>query len=396
MKDNGPSAAPAGIAHRRVLLVDDDPHVRYGYARLLRSIHCEVVTAENGFEAVERLDQCPCDLILSDICMPGMTGIEFLMAVRSRDLDVPVILMTGAPGFETAIEAVEYGAFRYLIKPVSMAELTQVIQRALRLHKLAVLKRNALRVVGAGGKQLGDRASLDARFSRALDRIWMALQPIVQCRDRLTFAYEALVRSDEPSLHYPVDLLDAAERLGRLDDLGRRIRERVAVAAEHAPPAALLFVNLHPADLGDADLYSPNAPLTKISSRVVLEITERAPLDGIVGLATKIARLRGLGFRVAVDDLGAGYAGLASFAQLDPEFVKLDMSLVRGVEGSPRKRSIIRAMAKLCAEELCVQVVCEGVETSEERDTLTMEGCGLLQGHLFARAAPGFPVPRWD
>jgi EAL domain-containing protein (putative c-di-GMP-specific phosphodiesterase class I) len=396
MDDDELSAGERDVERRRVLLVDDDPHVRYGYARLLRSIQCEVITAENGYEAVERLDQSPCDVILSDVCMPGITGIEFLRAVRNRDLDVPVILMTGAPGFETAVKAVEYGAFSYLVKPVGLAELIDVIQRAIRLHKLAVLKRDALRIVGGGGKQLGDRASLDARFSRALARIWMALQPIVQCRDRLTFAYEALVRSNEPSLQYPVDLLDAAERLGRLDDLGRRVRERVAVAAEHAPPAALLFVNLHPSDLSDADLYSPNAPLTKISSRVVLEITERAPLDGIAGLSAKIARLRGLGFRVAVDDLGAGYAGLASFAQLDPEFVKLDMSLVRGVECSQKKRSIIRAMVRLCAEELCVQVVCEGVETSQERDTLTTEGCGLLQGHLFAKAAPGFPVPRWD
>ena len=105
--------------------------------------------------------------------------------------------------------------------------------------------------------------------------------------------------------------------------------------------------------------------------------------------------LRELGFRIAVDDLGAGYAGLSSFSQLEPEFVKLDMSLVRGVDASTRKRSVIRAMAQLCTHDLTIEVISEGVETTQERDALTQEGCDLLQGYLFAKPGRGFPMPLW-
>jgi EAL domain-containing protein (putative c-di-GMP-specific phosphodiesterase class I) len=223
----------------------------------------------------------------------------------------------------------------------------------------------------------------------------MAYQPIVRWPERTVFAYEALVRSNEPSLKSPLDLLDAAERLGRLRDLGRKARALVAASVPEAPQDALLFVNLHAADLSDPELSSATSPLARIAPRVVLEITERASLDEVRDVPGKISRLRHLGFRVAVDDLGAGYAGLATFSQLDPEFVKLDISLVRGVDASRKKRSVVRAMTHLCTKDLAVQVVSEGVETVGERDALESEGCGLLQGYLFARPAPGFPAPQW-
>jgi EAL domain-containing protein (putative c-di-GMP-specific phosphodiesterase class I) len=94
-----------------------------------------------------------------------------------------------------------------------------------------------------------------------------------------------------------------------------------------------------------------------------------------------------LGFRIALDDLGAGYAGLASFATLQPTLVKYDMSMVRGVDSSPTRRKVISAMTSLFAE-MEVDVVAEGVETESERDTLVGLGVDLMQGHLFGRPAP--------
>ena len=380
-------------ASGRVLLVDDDPAVRRDYGRFLRRLGCRVEDAEDGDDALDKLNGAAFDLIISDIGMPRMTGMEFLRAVRQRDLDVPVILITGAPDVRSAVQAVEYGAFHYLPKPVSLDVFERSVQKALRMHELARLKRRALDLLGSEGKQLGDRASLDARFSSALDHLWMAYQPIVDVKRRSVFAYEALLRSKEPSLMTPPDLLDAAERLGRVHDLGRCIRRQVAGSAPEAPAEALLFVNLHAADLNDPELLSPTAPLSAIAPRVVLEITERASLHAVTEVTHKIDRLRSLGYRVAVDDLGAGYAGLSSFAQLEPEFVKLDMSLVRDIDASPRKRSLVRAMARLCNQDLRIDVISEGVETTGERDTLVHEGCRLLQGYLFAKPAREFTTP---
>jgi EAL domain-containing protein (putative c-di-GMP-specific phosphodiesterase class I) len=104
---------------------------------------------------------------------------------------------------------------------------------------------------------------------------------------------------------------------------------------------------------------------------------------------------RDLGFRVAVDDLGAGYAGLSSFTLLQPDYVKLDASLIRSLETSPEKRSIVKAMLQLGARDLNLMVISEGVETAEERDTLVALGGDLLQGHLFARPSRGFVDPVW-
>ncbi|HEX2881646.1 MAG TPA: EAL domain-containing protein [Polyangiaceae bacterium] len=377
------------------LVVDDEPSIRRDFARMLQFCGFQVEVAEDGREAIERLKAQRFDVILSDIEMPNSNGLELLKTVREYDLDVPVVLVTGRPGFDSAVKAVEYGAFRYLTKPVDLDELSRVVLQAATMHQLAKVKREALEIIGAEGRQLGDRASLDARFNGALDKLWIAFQPIVHLTERKTVAYEALVRSNESTLRSPLELLDAAERLDRLHHLGRRIRQQIAEAAVQAPTDVLLFINLHPRDLNDEELYSTEAPLTLIAKRIVLELTERASLKEVDGLAAKITRLRQLGFRVAVDDLGAGYAGLSTFIQLEPDFVKLDMSLVRGVDLSERKQSVIRALNQLCETDLSIRVVTEGVETTAERDALAKEGCVLLQGYLFAKPAQGFPIPNW-
>src|SRR5262249_55449308 len=128
-----------------------------------------------------------------------------------------------------------------------------------------------------------------------------------------------------------------------------------------------------------------------IAPRVVLEITERAALDEIKDVRSRVARLRELGFRIALDDLGAGYAGLTAFAHLEPEIVKLDRELIRNLHAEPTKRKVVASMTGLC-HDLGMLVVAEGVEVVEERDCLQELGCELLQGYLFAR--PAWPAPQ--
>jgi EAL domain-containing protein (putative c-di-GMP-specific phosphodiesterase class I) len=171
-----------------------------------------------------------------------------------------------------------------------------------------------------------------------------------------------------------------------LYDVGRLVRATVAEAAVAAPAHWLFFVNLHPEDLGDPALHAEDSALAALASRVVLEITERASLEALPGVRSQVAKLREMGFRVALDDLGAGYAGLTSFVRLEPEFVKLDMSLVRDVHQSDAKQKIIGSMVSLC-HEMGKQIVAEGVEQAAERDTLVALGCDLLQGYLFGKPA---------
>jgi EAL domain-containing protein (putative c-di-GMP-specific phosphodiesterase class I) len=185
-------------------------------------------------------------------------------------------------------------------------------------------------------------------------------------------------------------VLDAATELGLLAKLGRHARALSSVAFASRTDGVNLFVNLHPEDLTDIELVAEEAPLTRIASRVILEVTERALLVSSPGLVTRLARLRELGFRIAIDDLGAGYSGLTSFTQLTPEVVKIDMSLIRGVEVSSLKQRTISALCNLCHDVGCV-VVGEGVETIAERDCLSALGCDLLQGYLLGRPARDLP-----
>jgi EAL domain-containing protein (putative c-di-GMP-specific phosphodiesterase class I)/CheY-like chemotaxis protein len=373
----------------RVLVVDDDPAILRAYACALVRQGAIVEMASSGREAAERVKAGGVDVVVSDIAMPGMTGIQLLDAMRAYDLDVPVILVTGEPDLASAVRAVELGAFRYLAKPVPMGDLWDCVSRAARLHRMAKLKSAALHLPGGEGMKLGERAALELRFAWGVDLLWMAFQPIVSWRDRRIFGYEALMRSDEPLMKNPADMLDAAERLGRLHELGRAVRSRVAAAVPDGPSHARIFVNLHSADLEDDELYAPDAPLSRIASRVVLEITERASLASVKNVSSSVSRLKALGFEIAIDDLGAGYAGLTSFAQLEPEIVKLDMSLVRSVDTDSRRQSIVRSMKQL-SDDLGILVVAEGVETASERDTLADLGCDLLQGYVFARPHRGF------
>jgi EAL domain-containing protein (putative c-di-GMP-specific phosphodiesterase class I) len=391
-RDTRAIVPPSG-RNRAVLVVDDDEALSRALSRVLKLAGYEVVVASNGASAVETVMHRPFDVILSDIQMPGMSGVDLLSVVRAYDLDVPVILMTGNPTLETAMEAVSLGALQYLVKPASNEEVVNAVDRASRLHRLAHMKRDSLRLLGEEGTLAGDRAGLASSFDRALTGLWMAFQPIVDAKARTIFGYEALLRSSEPSLPHPGAMLSAAERLDRIFDLGRRVRALSAEAFVDMPGDALLFVNLHTRDLLDPALYDANAPLTKIASRVVLEITERSTIDDVEDIQPRVAALREYGFRLALDDLGAGYAGLSSFVAVQPEIVKLDMSLVRGVHKSEVRQRLIASMTSLC-KEMGMRVVAEGVEVVEERDAVRAFGCELLQGYLFAK--PGRPFPDAD
>jgi EAL domain-containing protein (putative c-di-GMP-specific phosphodiesterase class I) len=183
----------------RVLVVDDDEIIRRVSTRVLTDEGFEVVQATDGREALAQLERQEFDVVVTDVTMPNMTGLELLRTIRQRDLELPVILLTSA-----------------------------------------------------------------------LAQLWMAYQPIVRASDHSIFGYEALMRSREPSLPHPSAILDAAERLDRLFVLGQRVRTLASVPLASAPESALLFVNLHAADLEDETLVDPDSPLVRSASRVML------------------------------------------------------------------------------------------------------------------------------
>lgn len=376
----------------RILLVDDEIAITTALQKLLATHGFVAEAFSNAKDALRRASEVDFDVIVTDISMPDMDGVQLLRRIREHDLDVPVILFTGAPTLESATEAVNYGALQYLLKPVPTKEFLDVIRRAVQLRRLAATKRAALNELGTNAGE-GTRAALEAAFERALEKLWIAFQPIISAGSGRLFGYEALMRSGEPSLRQPEALLDAAERLGRLGDLSHRAR-RLALAALAEDQDWTLFLNLHPHDLSDDALLDDLLECPDRLGRLVLEVTERASLDSVPAARTKIASLRETGCRIAIDDLGAGYAGLSSFIQLEPDVVKIDMSLVHDADKSGVKRRLIRSLTEVC-QDLGYCVLAEGVETTQERDLLLDVGCDLLQGYRFGRPDRRFVAPSW-
>ena len=371
----------------RVLVVDDDLGMRRLCARVLGHEGWEVVAVDGGKAALECMSarDAPFDCIVSDVHMPEMDGFALIAEIRRHDDDLPVLLMTGDPSLDGAVRAIDSGAVSYLSKPFDQETLGAAVARAARRHGVARMRRRA---APSPDHDLQDMAR---RFDLALAQSWMAFQPIVDFRANRTFAYEALVRTDEESLKRADVLIATAERLGRVHDLGRTVRTAVAYAAPSIPDDVLVFVNVHGLELTDEDLFGDTCALAPIASRVVLEITERIGLDAVAGPA-RVAMLRQRGYRIAVDDLGAGYAALGAIATLEPEIVKLDMSLIRDIDQHPTKRRVVGAIATLC-RELGSQVIAEGVETESELGAVRDLGIDLIQGFLLARPSREFGAP---
>jgi EAL domain-containing protein (putative c-di-GMP-specific phosphodiesterase class I) len=233
-----------------------------------------------------------------------------------------------------------------------------------------------------------------AVFQRAVDEMWIAWQPIVDWTMRALHGYEALLRTTDALLSRPRLLVEAAGRIGRLPELGRKARKLTAETAGDAPDGSLLFVNLHPRELLDDRLCAGEDELAPHAHKCVLEITERVALDDIPEARARIQQLRLVGYNIAVGSIGSGFAGLASLAELEPDIVKLDQALIRNIHNEPVRRRLVGAMLAAC-KDLRMAAVAEGVETTGERDALADLGCSLMQGFLFGTPGRGFPGPRW-
>lgn len=372
----------------RVMVIDDDPIVANTVGSILERAGYIVEKHTSSASAQARIANGELDAIVSDVMMPHMNGIELLERIREKSIEVPVIFMTGAPRLADTIRAMELRAFRYIAKPFERETLLRAVSEAVSWSRLTR--------AAAQGEFMHDRKALEALFDRAMHSLVMHFQPIVGANSGRVFGFEALMRSQVAELRSPPAVIDAAEKLGRLHMLGRHVRKLVADEIAKNQTEAAFFVNLHSADLADPQLYSPDAPLTRFASGVVLELTERASLEGIEDVEKRLAQLRTLGFRVAVDDLGAGYAGLSYFTQVKPDVVKIDMSLTRAINSNSVKQRVVSSICAL-AKELSIIVVAEGIETLDEYQCVARYGADLVQGYLVGKPQPiaqDFAVPK--
>lgn len=372
-----------------VLLVESDSSIQPSAPLQLGRWPSKILTAGTGRDALRIMAETRVDIVLADERLPDVPGTLLLGQIRKQYPETIRIVAALAVTVEMTIDAINLSeVFRLLKKPCSREEFLSCLQDA----ALEWDRRRSRPRPKSESSLLRELRiqELTRAFSRGLDALFICVQPVVSMSSRAVFAYEALVRTNEPLFPDASTFLEAAERLARVRELERRIFAGIGELLPSMPATSMLFVNLHPQSLAAPDLCAELAPLVPFAARVIFEITERSSLHDLDGAREQVERLRRLGFRIAVDDLGAGYAGLTSVALLQPDFVKIDMELVRDVDVSGTRAILIASVVALCGQ-LGIRVIAEGVETAGEKTRLLELGCDLLQGYYIA--APGLPFP---
>ena len=221
-------------------------------------------------------------------------------------------------------------------------------------------------------------------------------QPIYSTNSSDVYGYEALIRgpSDSP-LHNPQALFDAALEFGVLSEL-ELVCRKISIARFVALSLkGKLFLNVSPMVFLQED-HPQGATLSYLAEhqlrpdQVVIELSEKYPIESPVLLQRALMHYRDLGFQIAVDDLGAGYAGLKLWSEVNPDFVKIDRYFINQCHQDPIKREFIKSIIQL-GRSINAEVIAEGIETEDEFEQLQELGMSLYQGFLFARPKP-FPA----
>ncbi|KFI06518.1 EAL domain-containing protein [Massilia sp. BSC265] len=214
--------------------------------------------------------------------------------------------------------------------------------------------------------------------------IAIACQPIVDLSSGGVLGYEALSRFPAPA-SCPAGWFEDAHRVDKGTELELLAIELALSGLARLPPQAYLSLNVSPCTILSGALASRlgAAPL----DRLVLELTEHAPVEEYPAIAGALAGLRRSGLRLAIDDAGSGYASFRHILQLRPDIIKLDQSLVQGIDGDPGRRALAAALTGF-ARDTGSDVVAEGIETDAELAVLRGLGIKAGQGYLLGRPAP--------
>jgi EAL domain-containing protein (putative c-di-GMP-specific phosphodiesterase class I)/CheY-like chemotaxis protein len=364
----------------RILTVDDEPLIRKQIARVLQRQGHDVHQAGTGVEALHLASTLNFDLALIDYNLPKTDGLVVLQKLRDVQPGCLRILITGMLNLPLAVEAVNRGEVtRVVEKPFKNERLLAAVDAALNARQRMV---EVARVQQEASRD-EERKILEDCLNQGC--VHLALQPLVNGKTGKVEAFEALLRSQHSILNGPLSVLRAVEKHEQLSRLSEIVFQRASEWLDKVEGDFRLFINIHPEELADFDgMCTRLEMLRPWAHRIVLEITERSRLQAIDSWEKTMSRVTEMGFLVAVDDLGAGYSSLSVLADLQPKYIKVDMSIIRNVHLEPRKRRLVELLCKF-AEATDAMIVAEGVEYEEELHTLKECGAHLLQGYFFAK-----------
>jgi EAL domain-containing protein (putative c-di-GMP-specific phosphodiesterase class I)/ActR/RegA family two-component response regulator len=386
----------------RVLIADDDSEVREAIAQLIATEGSFDLVGQAGdaAEAVELAARLRPDVALLDVRMPGGGGPRATRSIRNSSPRTRVVALSAHDDRETVLEMIRAGAVGYLLKGRAGDELLTAIQRSARGQTTlsspvanAVVEELAARLEGQERDDETRRQKIDRiRSLLFTEAIAMVFQPIADLRTGEVVGFEALARFEVEPRRTPDVWFDEAESVGLALQLELVAVRQALKHFDQLPQRAYLSFNVSP-----ATLLSPHFVETVDGvdpRRLVIEITEHAPVSDYEALADSIRVLRSRGAKLAVDDVGAGFASLRHILRLSPDVIKLDRELCSDVDTDPARHALASALI-VFADQIGSSVVAEGLERETELLTLRSLGVRFGQGYFLARPNP-LPVDPAD
>jgi len=383
----------------RVLVAEDDPAVRDALAGLIRSEgELELVAAvPDAATAVDTAARELPDIALIDVRMPG-GGATAARGILRRSPETKVLALSAHDDRATVLEMLEAGVVGYLVKGSSVETIVEsVLNAAAGQGSLSVEVTGDVieELVGqlSVRRRSADRHRLrESRIRRALEQedvLSMVFQPICTLAGR-TVGAEALARFKGPPDRPTERWFAEASEVGLRKELELAAARKAVSELSRLPANLYLSLNASPSTLACSAFRKL---LTEMdAARIVVEMTEHAPVDDYDGLNRALDRLRALGARLAIDDAGAGFASLRHILDLAPDFIKLDRTLIAGIERD-RSRQALAAGLISFAGHLGATIVAEGIERASEVEALIALGVGHGQGAFLGAPAP-LPLSR--
>jgi EAL domain-containing protein (putative c-di-GMP-specific phosphodiesterase class I)/ActR/RegA family two-component response regulator len=378
-----------------VLIAEDDGQLRAVLSALIDSEPALqlVGAASDADEAIELARLTRPDVAIVDVRMPGGGGAKVARELRRSSPDTKVLALTAAADRDTVLEMLEAGVVGYLVKGSSAEHIIESIGRAGSGQSMLSAEVTG-DVISELVGQLGNQRRGEEKERRRRGRIERAIaeeralqivfQPICALDTLEPTGFEALARFPGPPQRGPEHWFREASEVGLSVQLEIVAVERALAHLAELAGDAYMSINVSPATVVSTDF---KRVLSNVDAqRVVVEITEHAPIANYDTFNAGVAGVRALGTRLAIDDAGAGFASLRHILRLEPEFIKLDITLIAAIE-SDRSQQALAAGIISFADGIGAAVVAEGIEHAEALDALRGLGVPFGQGFHLGRPA---------
>jgi EAL domain-containing protein (putative c-di-GMP-specific phosphodiesterase class I)/CheY-like chemotaxis protein len=384
----------------RVMLADDEERVLDVMTDLMTSDPAIDVVgrARDARQAIDLARTAAPDVALVDVRMPGGGGAVAARGIRRGSPPTRVVAVSADANPNAVLAMLDAGATGYVGKEQPVEQILRAVHRAMDgKASIAVSSLASMteRLVERGSERTTRERRVSAdRIAQVIEgpALDMVFQPIVELFGGRVAGLEALARFRGTPRHRSPEVWFAeAASVGLLAELELAAMELALTELDRIPEGTFLSVNLSPQTMCSEEL--PRL-LGDRADRVVLEMTEGSPLRDHEQVVAHLRPLRDRGARLAIDDVGAGYAGLARVVLLSPDFIKLDRTVVAGVATDLFRRSLIQRLLSF-SDDVGIGVIAEGIETQEDLEELRMLSVPLGQGFHLGRPGP-MPDPVGD